>query len=310
MHSPRIRGGKVRTMLFTDTRSPFILGARLLATLSLTLAVAACDPGDEAAEELALRADDEHAADPIDGLAPELEHAESHASHAPDELAAVLPEASAAHVMTHYEWKQGQTRVQMKPFDTHFCFLTGFTGKFTGSSESISSWWSDGFWWLGGPSGQVASGRATCIPRADFGPNLKIITGFWGPALSKHSYFGPANDRICVLQQVGGNLQGPNQHVELYVADGGWYLGGSGAPGTIYGVATCIVGVTSQASAAWSVGQPPTLAASSDLACGLSRVGGQFSSPEARVDVSLVGDQWIVDGSPDLPNLSAAAICL
>lgn len=295
-------------MLSTETRTPFTFGCRLLAALTLTLTATACDPGDEQVEELALLAEDEALGERSPG-ADELEDAAPPVG--PDVFDSVAPEGSAAHALTHFEWKQGQPPVEMNANNAYFCFLTGVSGKFTSHSESVYIYTVNGSWWLSGSSKQTGvSARAACVLKSDFGSDA-YITGAMlvSPTMAPYD-FGPANDRVCMLQTVSGNFASPAHRVETYVANGRWYVASSAPSPDIYGMARCIVGATHQGTAVWSAGQPPQLAADQELACGLGRMRGQFQSPDARVDVALVDDQWLVDGNPDTPGASASAHCM
>lgn len=53
-----------------------------------------------------------------------------------------------------FEWKAGQPHVQMLGVEEGFCYLSGFSGAFEGSGESVGVYRKNGKWMLGGTSAQ------------------------------------------------------------------------------------------------------------------------------------------------------------
>src|SRR5688500_9221590 len=84
------------------------------------------------------------------------------ASAAPVQHAAVAPLAGATvNVWSQYD----QIPSLMMRVDDGLCYLSAVHGNFRGGGEVVRIWNQDGYWMLGGQSGQHDVGAvATCIP--------------------------------------------------------------------------------------------------------------------------------------------------
>jgi hypothetical protein len=100
-------------------------------------------------------------------------------------VSASSAEAFPSYIMSSHEWSQGMAAIDLGPADGVFCYLTGVTGRFRGTGESVNVLVSDSdnHWYLGGTSQQNGvAATAACLNEGFLRPEpggVNNFTAWW-----------------------------------------------------------------------------------------------------------------------------------
>jgi hypothetical protein len=140
--------------------------------------------------------------------------------------ALLTPGPGAFRAPVAYAWKKGDAPVRMIRTDEGICVLSGISGGLRGEGENVRVYpGDDGYWYLGGQSGQAVTAHALA---------LRPVKASMFRALYREAVWdaktGPIkmiskDEGFCFISGVGGKYEGVSEIARVYVGeDGFWYL--------------------------------------------------------------------------------------
>ncbi len=231
---------------------------------------------------------------------------------------------------TKFSWAQGQQSVVMMAQSTGWCFLTAVSGHFVGFGEAVYIAASNGYWILGGISGQQGlRGEATCVAWSTLNPNggedylwdayaaaQPIIPNCWLNGTCPHTVQSLwLTDSFCSLMGIGGALDGKGEFAYTLPVANLWTLQVSSQQlnGT-EGWAGCFhhhnLMTTFSSQYVWQQGQAAVdIGDDQNRVCGLTFVTGKFMGGGESVSIEDVGGRWMLSGTSQQVGVTAAARC-
>jgi hypothetical protein len=156
-------------------------------------------------------------------------------------------------------------------------------------------------------AGQAISGRGGCV------------TGIPG-VTSESSWcigqapvaLGSAGDRACFLTRMSGAFNGGGEHIETYVSNGQWYLGGGAGTNSVCASARCALNMPYSAETVWSQSDSSAhmLDVEAGRACFLTGVSGAYWGGGEIVAAYRQNGSWYIGGGSLQSGVSARARCL
>jgi len=121
---------------------------------------------------------------------------------------------------------------------------------------------------------------------------------------------GTATNRTCYLQGIAGDFDSDQEMVEVYIAGGRWYLGGTSHRSGVYAAARC-VNKPSTAEVSWTQGSArKALESAATHSCFLERIKGHFEGAGEEVSVRVDNGTWYLDGKSNQQGVGASARCV
>lgn len=201
-----------------------------------------------------------------------------------------------------FEWVKGMPPVAMGSPNQRSCFLTGFNGALKGNGDGavVSTDAITGNWTLYG-KGATTVVRAACVSASYVSANMSLMsvqnTGIKDMGLSAN--------RACFVQSVegpvNGDLAGAGMRgvmIRLDQSGTRWHLEsyGTGVKATArcFGYGTH----TLSSDKFWKTAQGPLSVGAATSPCFITRVFGNFSSPDDRVgtwvqNINNIFGQWL-----------------
>jgi hypothetical protein len=149
--------------------------------------------------------------------------------------ALLTPGADVFRAPVEYTWRRGDAPVRMIRCDEGVCVLSGVAGGLRGEGEDVRVYPADdGYWYLGGKSGQGVTVHALALRPAKPNTFRAIYSeAVWdvttGPVKMIHK-----DEGFCFISGVSGRYEGNGEVANLTVeADGFWYLEGKAAQRTM-----------------------------------------------------------------------------
>lgn len=121
-------------------------------------------------------------------------------------------------------WAQNGGKVALRPYNTHFCWLTKVGGNFVGTKSDsgivVEAHPNDGYWWLE-THGASEYGEATCTPLSCFvGDGIDDVR--WSSAGTNFGALATATSCCCDSQQMPTWWGDAATVLQSHPATGGW----------------------------------------------------------------------------------------
>lgn len=251
---------------------------------------------------------------------------------------------------SQFSARAGQEFTQLIRVNEGVCVLSGVTGNFRGSGESVSVEPIGDTWYLRVQSGQSQLGAEAVCARFDkftgpfsawHGEFAWAVTGRaracpgwpWAcspdASIANSGNFG-TDKQVCWLSKIGGMLNGGGEHADILYNNAfqleAWNMS-SDANSGVFAEARCLdTGATHRAwqnpvrqdaNYEWYQGAGPVEMISADLGiCYLTSVGGNFRGYGESVRISVAGEtsngpgRWTLSGSSYQHDVHASAHCV